>query len=45
MNYYYIELTNGDIYGSFDSKSEALRFANNAGFTCDFELIVTNQEK
>ena len=45
MEYFYIELTNGDVYGSFDSKSEALRFANNAGFTCDFELITTSEEK
>lgn len=39
MKYFYIYLENGDVYGSFDSKSEALRFANNAGFTVDFEVI------
>jgi hypothetical protein len=45
MQYFYIKLSNGDVYGSFDSKAEALRYVNNAGFTCEWELIITNQEQ
>ena len=44
MQYFYIELTNGDVYGSFDSKTEALRYVNNAGFTQDWKLIETSEE-
>jgi len=38
MQYFYIHLSNGDTYGSFDTKSEALRYVNNAGFTCDWQI-------
>jgi hypothetical protein len=43
MGYFYIHLSNGDVYGSFDTESEALRYANNAGFTCDWELVEGNE--
>jgi hypothetical protein len=42
MQYFYIQLSNGDVYGSFDSKSEALRYVNNAGFTHDWELLTSD---
>jgi hypothetical protein len=44
MQYFYIQLNNGDVYGSFDTKSEALRYVNNAGFTEDWELIEGEEE-
>jgi hypothetical protein len=44
MEYFYIHLSNGDVYGSFDTKSEALRYANNAGFTQDWELVEGEDE-
>jgi hypothetical protein len=39
MQYFYIETAKGDVYGSFDSKSEALRFVDQVGFDCDWTLI------
>lgn len=39
MQYFYIKTIDGTVYGSFDTKSEALRYVNHAGFTCDWELI------
>lgn len=42
MEYFYIQLSNGNVYGSFDSKSEALRYVNDAGFTHDWELVTTD---
>jgi hypothetical protein len=42
MQYFYIQTTEPAVYGSFDTKSEALRYANNAGFTCDWELVTTD---
>jgi hypothetical protein len=44
MEYFYIQLSDGEVYGSFDSKSEALRYANNAGFTQDWELVEGDAE-
>jgi hypothetical protein len=44
MQYFYIELSNGDVYGSFDSKAEALRYVNNAGFTHDWKIVETSEE-
>lgn len=38
MGHFYIQLSNGDVYGSFDTKSEALRYVNHAGFTQDWEI-------
>lgn len=44
MQYFYIKTADGVVYGSFDTKSEALRYVNYAGFTCDWELIETGIE-
>lgn len=45
MQYFYIKTTDGTVYGSFDSKSEALRYVNYAGFTCDWELIEGDSDR
>jgi len=39
MQYFYIQTAKGDTYGSFDTKSEALRYVDYAGFDCDWQLI------
>jgi len=44
MQYFYIQLSNGDTYGSFDTKSEALRYVDHAGFDCDWKLTEGNNE-
>lgn len=44
MLYFYIETNSGDVYGSFDSKAEALRYVDYSGFQEDWKLIESDTE-
>jgi len=39
MTYFYIQTNTGDIYGSFDTRSEALRYVDYSGLEEGWKLI------
>ena len=44
MGYFYIQTNKGDIYGSFDTKSEALRYVDYSGLEEGWKLVEGNNE-
>jgi hypothetical protein len=45
MTYIYIQLSGGDLIGAFETKSQALRYVDYAGFTEDWKLVDGNNNE